>query len=86
MAKRDKMRHCRPRPNWQKNQPHPWLIECDLKVSLCVAVAVEHRPKYQHKRFIELGRQGMGNPPSNPASGSASLNCASATVFFAAAP
>jgi hypothetical protein len=45
-------------------------------------VAVEHGPKYQHKRFIELGRQGMGNPPSNPASGSADLSRASATVSF----
>ena len=35
---------------------------------------------YQHKRSIELGRQGMGKAPSNPACGSANLNCASATV------
>jgi len=32
--------------------------ECQeqLKVRLCVAVAVEHPPKYQHKRLFELGR------------------------------
>jgi hypothetical protein len=59
----------RPGPIWQNHPPDQWLLECEQKVRLHVAVAVEHRPKYQHKRFIELGRQGMGKARRIPLSG-----------------
>ena len=45
------------------------MIGAGHKVRLLGAVAVEHRPKYQHKRLIKLGRQGMGKARLIPLAG-----------------
>jgi len=49
-------------PIWQKNPPDQLLIECGHRVRLRVAVAVEHRPKYQHKRFLSWGVRAWAKP------------------------
>jgi len=46
----------------QENHPDRWLIECEQKTRLPVAVAVEHRPKYQHKRFLSWGVRAWAKP------------------------
>lgn len=51
-----------PSPIWRKNHPERWLIECEQKVNLPAAVAVEHRPKYQHKRFQSWGVRVWAKP------------------------
>jgi hypothetical protein len=51
-----------PCPIWQKNQPDKWLIECGCEVRLRVAVVVERRPKYQHKRFLSWGVRAWAKP------------------------
>jgi hypothetical protein len=63
------MRQLLAEPIWQMNQPDQWLIVVGHEDRLSTVVAVEHRPKYQHKRFIALGRQGMGNPRLIPLAG-----------------